>query len=197
MKGIKEAIQKLSEGGLEQSWKEIINRTLKEIMDSTFRTHKEASQQNLVHIPSPELIPTTDKPNKIATSRNPNTYCESQPKHTTHRIKSAAFRAHADQHSPNYPPHNQKHPLFKLMANLAINTKLALFVFNVIKLQVFMIGFIGPSSFKKAMTIEMEGFPQGERPPRKRMRSMAENMKYPREDHDDRQEDIRDPLEIY
>jgi hypothetical protein len=36
MKGIKEAIQKLSKRGLEQSWKEIINRTLKEIMDSTF-----------------------------------------------------------------------------------------------------------------------------------------------------------------
>jgi enolase len=69
------------------------------------------------------------------------------------------------------------------MANLAIHTKLALFVFNVIKgshvgnkLQVFMIHFIGPSSFKKAMTIEMEGFPQGERPPRKRMRSMAEKI---------------------
>jgi enolase len=60
------------------------------------------------------------------------------------------------------------------MANLDINTNLSLFVFNVIKgshvgnkLQVFMIRFIGSSSFKKTMTIEMEGFPQGERPSRK------------------------------
>jgi hypothetical protein len=107
-----------------------------------------------------------------------------KPKHTAHRITFAAFRAHADRHSPNRPPHNQKHPLFKLMANLAVNTKLPLFIFNVIKgshvgnkLQVFMILFIGPSSFKKTMTIEMEGFPQGERPPRKRMRSQEAVVK--------------------
>jgi hypothetical protein len=46
MKGIKEAMQKLSDRSLERSWKESIDQSLKKILGITFKTHKEASQQN-------------------------------------------------------------------------------------------------------------------------------------------------------